>query len=364
MNQAVGRALALQGARPESRGRAQGYMTTAFHLGFLLGPSLGGITIDLVGWRWTFFGFIPLAGLGAVLTLINIRRSPSTSVSSERPRVDYLGAALFFAIAMALILFIDRRLVTWEQMFWKMLLIPVMIAGCLSFVFWERRTPSPIVNFDLFCNRMFSFSTVSLLIVATIYVLSSIILPFYLQDILQLSPSVIGFLFMVPPVFTVLLAPVSGSLSDRYGPRTPATIGVASLLLSVILGGVLKIDSHWLLPTLILGLGGLANGLFNPANSVGIMHYTPRHHVGFASGVIQLMFSLGVVFGVALASLLMTTGFRISSGIPTAEPTAAMPGAFVAALNFTFLIASALCTIGLATSLLRGGGKRDLTKAT
>ncbi|NIO09377.1 MAG: MFS transporter, partial [Deltaproteobacteria bacterium] len=49
MNQAVGRALALQGARPESRGRAQGYMTTAFHLGFLLGPSLGGITIDLVG---------------------------------------------------------------------------------------------------------------------------------------------------------------------------------------------------------------------------------------------------------------------------------------------------------------------------
>ena len=169
---------------------------------------------------------------------------------------------------------------------------------------------------------------------------------------------------MVPPIFTVTLAPISGSLADHYGPRFPATIGVAALLASVLLGGVLKVDSHWLLPTLILTLGGLANGFFNPANSVGILHYTPKHHLGFASGIINLMFGLGAVFGVALASFLMVAGFRISTGIPTAEPTPAMAGGFVAAVNFTFWIASAVCSLGLLTSILRADGKQPPSVTT
>ena len=358
MNQAVGRALALEAAAPGRGGRAQGYMTTAFHMGFLLGPSLGGITIDYVGWRWTFFGFVPLGAIGALLTFVHLKKVGPPPVSSVKPSVDYLGAVLIFVCAMALVLFIDRRLVGWEQLGLKMLLVLVFLACSVGFIFWERRIPSPIVNFALFRNRMFSFSAISLLIMGTVYVLSSLILPFYLQDILQLSPTFIGLLFMVPPVFTILLAPLSGSLADRYGPRPAATIGVAALLASVLLGGVLRVDSHWLLPTLILTLGGFANGFFNPANSVGIMHYTPRQYMGFASGIITLMFGFGAIFGVALASLLMVAGFRLSTGIITAEPTATMPGAFVSAVNFTFWVTAAVCSLGLLTSILRGDGKR------
>jgi len=364
MNQAVGRALAFEAAAPGRGGRVQGYITTAFHMGYLLGPSLGGLTIDYVGWRWTFFGFVPLTGLGALLIFMHLKQVGPRPASPTRPSVDYLGATLLFVSAMTLVLLIDRRLVGWEQMGLKTLLAPVFVLCALSFVFWERRITSPIVNFALFRERMFTFSALSLLIMGTVYVISSLILPFYLQDILQLSPSFIGFIFVVPPIFTVTFAPLSGSLADRYGPRFPATIGVAALLASVLLGGVLKVDSHWLLPTLILILGGLANGFFNPANSVGIMHFTPKHHMGFASGIINLMFGLGAVFGVALTSFLMVTGFRISTGIPTAEPTPAMAGPFVAALNFTFWIASAVCTMGLVTSLLRGDGKRPLSVTT
>ena len=123
-------------------------------------------------------------------------------------------------------------------------------------------------------------------------------------------------------------------------------------------------DSHWFLPTLILTLGGFANGFFNPANSVGIMHYTPKQHMGFASGIISLMFGTGAIIGVALASLLMVTGFRISTGIPSAQPTPTMPGAFVAAVNFTFWVTSAVCALGLLTSILRGDGKRPPSAIT
>lgn len=358
MNQAVGRALAVEAAAPERRGRAQGYMTTAFHLGFLLGPSLGGLTIDYVGWRWTFFGFVPLTGVGAVLTFVDLRKRGWRGGNRAGLGIDYLGATLLFVSAMALVLILDRRLVSWEQVGLKAVLAPVFVACSLGFVFWERRVPSPIVNLELFRNRMFALSTVSLLIVATTYVVISLLLPFYLQDILRLSPSFIGLLFMIAPVFTIAVAPASGSMADRYGPRFPATIGAAALLASVLLGAVLRQDSHWVLPTLILALGGLANGFFNPANSVGMMNFIPRQYMGFASGTINLMFGLGTVFGIALASFLMTAGFRMSAGIPGAEPTPALAEAFVAALNFTFWVASAVCFMALLTSALRGDGVR------
>jgi EmrB/QacA subfamily drug resistance transporter len=364
MNQAVGRALAFEAAAPGRGGRAQGYMTTAFHMGFLLGPSLGGLTIDYVGWRWTFFGFVPLAGIGALLIFIHLKRIPPRPTGKPRPVVDYLGATLFFVSIISLVLMLDRRLAGIMGTGLQALVATVLVACSLGFVYWERRFPSPMVNFALFRDRMFTFSSLSLLIMATIYVASSVILPFYLQDVLKLSPTVIGFLFVIAPIFTVTLAPISGSLADRFGPRPPATFGVLALLISVLLGGVLRVDSHWILPTLILGLGGLANAFFNPANSVGIMNYIPRHYMGFASGTISLMFGLGAVFGVSLASFLMTMGFRTSSGMPYAEPTPAMAGAFVSALNFTFWIAAAVCTVGLITSILRGDGKRPSSGTT
>lgn len=359
MNQAVGRALAAEAAAPGKGGRVQGYMTTAFHMGFLLGPSLGGLTIDYVGWRWTFFGFVPLAAIGALLIFVHLKQRRPQSESRPRRSVDYLGAVLLFVTVMALVLLLDRRLVGWEETNLKALLALLFVACSICFVFWELRIPSPIVNFALFRDRMFTFSALSLFIVGTIYVVGSLILPFYLQDVLRLSPSFIGFLFMIPPIFTVTLAPISGSLADRFGPRIPATIGVVALLASVLLGGVLRVDSHWVLPVLILAFGGLANGFFNPANSWGIMNFTPKHYLGFASGIISLMFGLGGVLGVTLASFLMTVGFRSSTGNPTAEATPAMPGAFVDALNFTFWVASAMCILALTTSILRGDGKQS-----
>ncbi|HEX9878930.1 MAG TPA: MFS transporter [Candidatus Binatia bacterium] len=356
MNQAVGRALAVEAARPGQAGRAQGYMTTAFHTGFLLGPSLGGLIIDYLGWRWTFFGFVPLAATGALLIFVHHRRRGPQATNPARPSVDYQGATFLFTGTMALVLLLDQRLGGRAAI--KALSALVVVVCSVAFVLRERRIASPIVNLSLFHDRMFSFSALSLLIMATLYVLTSALLPFYLQDVLSLSPSFIGFLFVVPAVFTVTLAPLSGSLADRYGPRLPATVGVIALLASVLVGGVLKGDSHWILPTLILALGGLANGFFNPANSVGIMSYLPKQYLGFASGTISLMFGLGSVFGVAMASFLMVTGFRISTGIPGLEPTPAMAGAFVSALNFTFWAASAVCILGLVTSVLRGDGKR------
>ena len=201
---------------------------------------------------------------------------------------------------------------------------------------------------------MFGFSTVSLLVMALVYAVSTFLLPFYLQEILYLSPSFIGVLFVIAPVVTVVLAPLSGYLADRFGPRLPATAGALIFALSALLGAFLAIESHWLVPALMLALWGLSNGLFNPANGFAMINSVPKAHMGIASGSITLMFNLGAVLGVSLGGLLWTTIFRWHTGDPYAVPTTADPGAFVAGINITFLAAAGVTAVAVILSSLRG----------
>jgi EmrB/QacA subfamily drug resistance transporter len=349
MTQSVSRALASEAVPEELGGRAQGYMTTAFHTGFLLGPSFGGLIIDYIHWRWTFFVLVPIAAAGSALSLANVKRREEPEQKSP---VDYTGAMLLIALSTLLVLVLDRRFV-------EVLgadargLMGLAFVGCLAILFYhERRTPSPIVNFALFKIRMFSLSNLCLCVMAMCYIFIGFLLPFYLQEILHLSPSFIGFLFIVPAFLTILLSPLSGYLADKAGPRLPATAGVIFITCSLFIGTLFETHSSWLLPTLMLALSGVANGLFNTANSVGIINSVPRDDRGFASGALHLMFGIGNVSGIALASLLMTAGSRGAG--QTGLAATSDPAGFVAALSATFLIAAGISVAALLTSAARG----------
>lgn len=351
MIQSISRALASEAMPEELAGRAQSAMTTAFHTGFLLGPTLGGVIIDTLNWRWTFFILFPVGAAGSALSLVNVKRRKEPA---RKNPVDYFGAFLLFAMATLLVLFLDRR-VTEILGAGARGAMGFAFLGCLAALFrHERRTPSPIVNLALFKIRMFSLSSLSVFVVAICYMLTGFLLPFYLQEVLHLSASFIGFLFVVPPVLTILLAPLSGHLSDRTGPRLPASLGVIFLSLSLLVGTLFKTDSPWLLPTIMLALSGVANGLFNTANSVGIINSVPREERGFASGTLHLMFGIGNVSGIALGSFLMTAAMTLHAGAEAHSTGTEDPAGFVAALNTTFLVATAISGAGLATSIIRG----------
>lgn len=358
MTQSVSRALASEAVPEELAGRAQGYMTTAFHTGFLLGPSFGGLIIDYIHWRWTFFVLVPVAAAGSALSLASLKRREEPERKSP---VDYTGALLLIALSTLLVLVLDRRFV--EVLGAQARgLMGLAFAGCLAILFYhERRAPSPIVNFALFKIRMFSLSNLSLCIMAMCYIFIGFLLPFYLQEILHLSPSFIGFLFIVPALLTILLAPLSGYLADKAGPRLPATAGVIFIAGSLFIGTFFKTDSSWLLPVLMLALSGVANGLFNAANSVGIINSVPRRDRGFASGALHLMFGIGNVSGIALASLLMTAGSR--GATQTGPAATGDPAGFVAALSETFLIATAISAAALLTSAARGARIPDTARS-
>lgn len=351
MLQSSSRALAAESVPENLAGRAQGYMTTAHHVGFIIGPSIGGLMIDYLSWRWSFFFLVPIGICGMLLTLLNVKRRPPT-FQSRSASIDYLGAALLFTTTSALVMMLDRRTQQMIPVSSTVALAILFIVCLVGLILRETRTKNPILNLTLFKIRRFSMSVISLLVVASCYALTGFLLPFYLQDVLGLTATSIGLVFMAPSVITVGLAPVSGYLADRLGPRIPASAGVAFMIVSLGIGAFLRVDSHWLLPALLVIVSAITNGIFNPANSMAMIALMPAEHRGFASAVNHVTFGLGNVVGVALSSLLMSLAFEHHTGIAGTALTTANPSGFVAALNTTFVIAAGWSSVGLATSLI------------
>ena len=357
MTQSQARALAMDAVPRESSGKAQGYMTTAFHSGVLIGPSAGGLIIDTIHWRAVFFLLVPIAAAGFVLTLINREKGnhpqPKSSETSQ-PTVDYLGAVLLVGATVAFIAVVDYRIMETVGRALQIGLVAAFIAFFVAFLYREYSTPSPILDLSLFRIRMFSLSSLSLLLVGVAQVMIGFVLPFYLQDILLLSPSFIGFLFVTAPVFTVTLSPIVGWVTDKVGPRLPATVGISFLAGAAFLGAFLRADSHWILAVFVLALWGLATALFFPPNHTAMIASVPAQHRGVATGAIYVMFGIGSTVGISLGTMLLTAAFRYYSGDATATPTPANPAAFVSAMNFSFFVGGLMALVAMACSAMRG----------
>jgi MFS family permease len=213
------------------------------------------------------------------------------------------------------------------------------------------------VNLALFRIRMFTFSILSLLMIATTISIMSFLMPFYIQEVLHFSPSFMGLIFLAAPVFTICLATVSGQLTDRIGPRAPASIGVLSTLAAYGIGIFLRVDSHWLLPTIMMALVGVGSGFFNTPNQAAIIGSVPREYRGFATGMVQTVFGISSLLGISLGGVLLTFAFGHFSGVPDATPSAAQPLAFVSAMNVIYLACFLLMLVALGASFMRGGTK-------
>jgi MFS family permease len=150
------------------------------------------------------------------------------------------------------------------------------------------------------------------------------VVPFFLQNILNFSPSKVGMLIL-PVAFTVMvLAPLGGRVSDRIGVRVPATIGLILTSLTIFSFIFLKGDVslyHILWRQVVLGIG---IALFNPANNSAVIGSLPREKIGLASSFLGLSRNLGMVIGVAFAEMVIAfkgpiPSLGIGRGIPPLE---------------------------------------------
>jgi MFS family permease len=357
MTRTTARALAMDAMPQGSEGKAQGIMTAVYHTGFFLGPPLGGLIVEYVHWRAVFFVIVPVALLGLALSYLSRNKERGSPRLRGRSAVDAGGAVFLVSLSLLLTLLLDRRISEILGAWPKAGLAIIFLAMVWRFVAHEAKAPHPIIALPLFAIPMFKYSIVGLLANSIVQGTVGFLLPFYLQNILEIRPSVMGAFFLVPPVFAISLAAVAGHITDRIGPRLPASFGIMASLAALTIGAGLAVDSHWSLPVAMLALAGIATAFFNSANEAAIIGSVPKENRGFAGGMVRTGFDLGHMLGVSLSGLIMLTAFRYHTGAGDAVPDPGNPIAFVAAINSTYATAVIPALIALLVSFMSGKGK-------
>lgn len=297
----------LTTAYPEhERGKALGILGSVVSAGFLTGPILGGFLVEHLGWRSIFFINLPIGAMGIYLSSKVLERAEST----VKARVDLRGALLLFFFVTTLLLFLNQIGKGSTPLLWGWLLLSLL---CFSlFILVEIRSPFPLVDLKLFKRRLFIASLGASFLSFWMSAAHSFVIPFFLQNILGFSPSKVG-MFVFPIALTVMvMAPLGGRLSDRFGVRIPATMGLALTSLAVfsftfLKPGVSGVEIVW--RQIALGIG---ISFFNPANNSAIIGSLPREKVGLASSFLALSRNLGIVIGVAFAEMIIA--FRLPVG--------------------------------------------------
>ncbi len=342
--QGVGAALMMPGtlsiitdAFPaEERGKAMGTWAGVSALALAVGPVLGGFLTEHVSWRAIFYLNIPVA-IGAVLaTTFAVRESRDTSVGKE---IDFAGVALLTAGLTALVL----SLVEGNSWGWGSTEIVALIATAIialtSFVFVENRVKAPMVQFDLLSDRNFLGAVIVALIITFAMMGVFFFLALYMQNILDYSPLEAGVRFLPSTLMIVGIAPISGRLADRYGPRWLIAGGMLLITASLLTFTQIAVDSSYLelLPGFMLLGIGIAMTM-SPMTSAA-MNAVPVQKAGVASGVLSMFRMVGGSLGIAVSGAI----FQSVAGGSFATAT---PEKFVEGLSTAMAVSAGVAFVG------------------
>jgi EmrB/QacA subfamily drug resistance transporter len=354
-------AIVAAAAGPRALGRAVGVQGAAQAVGLAVGPSVGGLLIALVGWRWVFFIAVPFGLLGAALGWLILPRTARPAAGDgardgaptpgpARERFDWAGAALFGpAVAAGLLVLTEGNAWGWTSpRLVGLVAAAVTLLG--AFLLAERRAPAPLVDFELFRDRVFGTGIVAGLLSYTVLFGSLFLLPFYFQRVLGLAPAEAGLALSPVPLALGLVAPVAGALSDRLGSRLPTVAGmvlttVALLALAALAaapGGALAVALPALAALAVLGLG---LGLFTPPNNSAVMGSAPPHRLGVAGGILNMTRSLGTSAGVAATGAVLALRLAARTGQPAGGTVGLAPTVLLPAFRESLLFLAALAAL-------------------
>ncbi len=328
---------------PSERGKAMGTWAGISALALAVGPVLGGFLTEHVSWRAIFYLNIPVA-IGAVTAaLFAVRESRDTSVGRE---VDYAGVAVLTATLTALIL----ALVEGNAWGWGSPQIVALLTGAavgaVAFVAIELRVRVPMVEFHFFSDRNFVGAVVVALIVSFAMLGVFFFLALYMQNILHYTPLEAGIRFLPSTLMIVGVAPVSGRLADRFGPRWLIVAGLLIVAASLFSFGGIAVDSSYLdlLPGfMLLGIGIALT--MSPMTSAA-MNAVPVQKAGIASGVLSMFRMVGGSLGIAV------TGAIFQGAVGGSNFESAGPQEFVDALSVAMTVSAFVALAGAAIAAL------------
>ncbi|MFC3800647.1 MFS transporter [Cohnella sp. GCM10012308] len=324
------------------RGKALGLTGTFVSLGIIAGPSLGGLILSGLGWEYIFWVNVPV-GLAALA--IGWRKLPP-DLTKLKVEIDGTGSALFtFFILLLFAGLLLGQQYGYDQP-WILGSLATSVLVFAYFIRFEKRTVSPLLQLSMFRNPLFSLSIICGFLVFVANACFNIIAPFYVQDILGLTPSQAGLLMMLFPIVMVVVAPLSGALSDKIGSELLTFIGLIVLIVAQL--GMARLDevSSVALAGTWMGLLGLGSGLFQSPNNSLVMSKVPKTQLGIAGSINALIRNVGMIAGITLATTTLFGVMSARAGSRIKDFGSASPDLFLAGMHVVFLTASAICMAG------------------
>jgi EmrB/QacA subfamily drug resistance transporter len=325
----------------QERGRVLGINVAAVYLGLSLGPPLGGILTQQLGWRSIFFATLPL---GLAVIIFVFWRLEGEWAEARGESFDLFGSVIYAAALVALMYGFSQL-----PDLAGAALIALGVVGFVGFGTWELNSKSPVVNLGLFrSNRTFTFSNLAALIHYSAVFAVSFLLSLYLQYLKGLPPQQAGLILIFQPVVQFLFSPAAGRWSDRIEPRILASAGMMLTSLGLFLLVFLSPATPLWAIVAILILLGFGYALFSSPNMNAIMGSVERRSYGVASGMLATMRLIGQMLSMGIATLL----FALFLG--RVEITPELYPLFAASARAAFVVFAALCVLGVFASLARG----------
>jgi len=329
---------------PKERGAALGIWAGVSAMALAIGPLVGGVITEHIGWNWIFYINVPVGLVGLVAARLIIPESRDTSHEQrlDLPGLVSSGIALF-ALVYALIEANSRG---WTSP----LIIGLFVLAALSgtaFVLLELHQRLPMFDVTLFRNPTFAgANTVALLVSLAMFGVFFFI-SLYMQNVLGYSAVRAGVAFLPMTVLIILVAPLAGRTSDRLGSRWLMTGGMTLVGCGLLVFAQLQPRSSFLalLPGMLLGGVGMATTM-TPMTAAALSS-VPVDKAGVGSGMLNTFRQVGGALGIALMGAILASGSNASLAAGATRTEAFMNG-----LHHSLYVAAVIAFAGSLTACL------------
>ncbi len=278
-------------------GLGLGVNQIAFAAGFLMGPVIGGI-LTSISWQWVFLVNVPLGVAGTIWGMIRLREPVSLPAKQS---FDWMGSLTFTIGLGSLLLAVSLVAFPLISINYVYILFVCAVIGLAAFAIVERKAEQPMMDFRLFCDKLFAYACAANALNGLARGAVLFVLIFFLQGPYGFDPLMAGIMMAPFGAAFMLVGPASGYLSDRYGSRGLATLGLLVSAVGLLgLSTVLSTTSYWLLAIYMALMGG-GSGLFSSPNMNAIMSSVQPGQRGIASGTNVMLMNTGQMLSIAIA---------------------------------------------------------------
>lgn len=302
---------------PEERGKALGYWGIGVIVGPTFGPTLGGFLTHTIGWRSIFLVNLPVGVIGFLLAMALLRKD--IPHPAHRKQFDLWGFLFLSVFLVGVLLGLSQG----EEKGWTSFYISTCFVagafGLVGFLTVDSLVPYGIIDLKLFRYPIFASGMLVVCMRSVALFGGMFLLPIFLQDLMGFDEIQSG-LIMLPGAMVIgMFMPLSGKLSDKYGPRWPTIAGLAGIVLFMYMYRILDVNTTvWdvILPTLVRGVG---IGLLIAPVMAAALNVIPKHSAGMGSAVMNLLQQVAGSIGIAVLGTFLDHRTHFHQGVISSE---------------------------------------------